>query len=101
MNLTLEVTRPGAGPLSVDVELESITLEEFADAVEVAGPERLARLSRGEWDDLAARALLWAKLKKTVDLDFEELDIDFGDLAPFLVTRDPTLEASIPMEQKR
>ena len=99
LNLTLDVDLPGeAETVTVVVSLEATTLEEFADAIKAVGPEPLERLSKGLWDDTAARGLLWAKLRQQVDVAFDDVDFDFGDLRRFLVDRDPEVEESIPME---
>jgi hypothetical protein len=66
---------------TVDVSLDSLTLQESCDVEDALGADGFKRYQDGNITPKVIRALLWAKLRRSHDVSLEDFDIDFGEVA--------------------
>ena len=104
MELVVDVEVGGA-TRRVEVGLE---LSDHADVVRVVslcGADALDHLAKGEWSFPAAKALLYVNLVSALadgtpdwndpPFAFVEFDLEWGELADFIVQPDPEMEAAL------
>ena len=101
MELDLAVTVPGtAEPVEITVDFDRFGPVETVRAIELCGPEAFADLVNQKWNEKAGAALIQAAVERELGTPLDTpIDLDWGDLAPYLMPPDRELEATIPMEE--
>ena len=62
------------------IDLEAVTLQESCDIEDALGPEGFERYQQGNVSPKVIRAIVWAKLRRTVpDIALEDFDLDLNE----------------------
>jgi len=88
MDLALEVNGE-----SVEIDPTPQDVGEMLRVIKLCGVEAFQRLAEGEWDEMAARAMLYVRLD--VETPFEDFLVTWPE---GLTQPDKATEADIPME---
>lgn len=62
------------------IDLAAVTLQESCDIEDALGPEAFERYQQGNVSPKVIRAIVWAKLRRTIpDVTLEDFDLDLNE----------------------
>ena len=100
MELALEIVKDGqTQPVTVGTDLADPS--DVARAVALVGRDPVLDLARGEWNPIAAKAMIYVNILRAMEADFveppflfENMTLDWGDLTPYM-NPDPEMESAL------